>query len=104
MMRLIRPFAVALVGVGMALTLSAGTAVAAKGPFTFQSGGRPFYVEDVPDGKCFTMSQPATAPHNGTGSVAIVFAGKKCTGKATRIAPGKQAPKGLRFASVRFGR
>ncbi|MFK8906918.1 hypothetical protein [Streptomyces sp. YS-3] len=103
-MRVIRPFAVSLVGLGMALTVSAGTAVASKGPFTFQSAGRVFYVQDVPDGKCFTMSQGSTAPHNGTGSVATVFTGKQCKGRATRVAPGGQAPKGLRFLSVRFGR
>ncbi|GAA0588226.1 hypothetical protein [Streptomyces crystallinus] len=104
MMRVIRPFAVSLIGLGMALTVSAGTAVAAKGPFTFQSGGRPFFVQDLPDGKCFTMSQPAAAPHNGTGTAAFVFPGKQCKGKATRIAPGQKAPARLRFASVRFGR
>ncbi|MFC0842953.1 hypothetical protein ACFH04_04240 [Streptomyces noboritoensis] len=102
-MRLIRPFAVALVGLSFALTVPAGTAVAAKGPFTFQSGGRPYFVENLPDGKCFTMSQAASSPHNGTGSAATVFAGKQCKGKATKIAAGKQGPKGLRFSSVRFG-
>ncbi|GGP91900.1 hypothetical protein [Streptomyces melanogenes] len=95
--RLIRPFAVALVGLSFALT------VPAKGPFTFQRGGRPYFVENLPDGKCFTMSQAASSPHNGTGSAATVFAGKQCKGKATKIAAGQQGPKGLRFSSVRFG-
>lgn len=103
-MRLIRPLTVCLVGLGTALTLCAGTAVASKGPFTFQSGGQVFYVQDVPDGKCFTMSRGSFAPHNGTRSQATVFSGKECKGKATPVAPGRQAPKGLRFSSVRFGR
>ncbi|WP_371649468.1 MULTISPECIES: hypothetical protein [unclassified Streptomyces] len=103
-MRLIRPFVVSLVGLSVALTVSAGTAVAAKGPFTFQSAGRPYFVQDLPDGKCFTMSQASSSPHNGTGSPATVFAGKQCKGKATKIAAGQKAAKGLRFFSVRFGR
>ncbi|GAA3174233.1 MULTISPECIES: hypothetical protein [Streptomyces] len=90
-------------GLVVALAVPLNAAAASKGPFTFQSGGRPFYVQDPPDGKCFTMSQAAKSPHNGTGTPATTFSGKKCSGTATHIAPGKEGPKGLSFSSVRFG-
>ncbi|MFE7608393.1 hypothetical protein [Streptomyces celluloflavus] len=102
-MRRIRPITVFLVGLTTALTFSTGTALAAKGPFTFQNGGKPFFVQDPPNGKCFTMSQVARSPHNGADSPATVFSDKKCKGNATRIAPGHGGPKGLSFSSVRFG-
>lgn len=102
MMRLVRPVLAALAGLTLVLTFPM-EAAAAKGPFTFQSGGRPFFVQDPPDGKCFTMSQGAKSPHNGTGGPATVFSGKKCSGTPTRLAPGKEGPKGLSFSSVRFG-
>ncbi|MBH1937891.1 hypothetical protein I5Q34_27090 [Streptomyces sp. AV19] len=102
MMRLVRPVLAALAGLALVLTCPL-EASAAKGPFTFQTGGRPFFVQDPPDGKCFSMSQAARGPHNGTGSPATVFSGKQCKGKATRIASGQQGPKDLSFSSVRFG-
>ncbi|GAA0460645.1 hypothetical protein ABZ951_14715 [Streptomyces sp. NPDC046215] len=103
-MRLVRPAVVALLGLTLALSAPMGVAYAAKGPFSWLGAkDRPFFVENLPDGRCFTMSQEAHGAHNGTGTPATIFAGKQCTGKALRLAPGRQAPRGTAFSSVRFG-
>ncbi|MEV4440959.1 hypothetical protein AB0K09_18460 [Streptomyces sp. NPDC049577] len=104
MMRLIRPAVVALSGLALALSLPAGAALAAKGPFTWVGPkGKPFFVENPPDGRCLDMSQEAHGPHNGTGTTATVYTKKKCKGEALHLKPGQQAPRSASFSSVRFG-
>ena len=104
-MRLIRPAAAALLGLTLTLAAHTGTAHAAKGPFTWLGPkNKPFFVENLPDGRCFTMSQQAHGAHNGTATPAVIFTGKQCTGTALRLAPGRQAPRTMAFSSVRFGR
>ncbi|MBZ4318349.1 hypothetical protein [Streptomyces huiliensis] len=103
-MRLFRPIVVALAGLALAMAGPVDAAVAAKGPFTFLGpGDRPFFVENPPDNRCYTMSQQAHGAHNGTGTPATIFSGKKCTGTAVRLAPGQRAQRGATFSSVRFG-
>ncbi|MBB5121801.1 hypothetical protein AF335_09110 [Streptomyces eurocidicus] len=103
-MRLPRPVIAALTGLTLALALPTGTALAAKGTFSWVGPkGKPFYVDNPPDSKCLTMSQEARAAHNGTAVPATVYKGKKCNGTAQHLAPGAQAPRGSTFASVKFG-
>ncbi|MFE0043612.1 hypothetical protein [Streptomyces albireticuli] len=104
-MRLFRPVIAALAGLTLAVALPTGTAVAAKGSFSWVGPkGKPFFVDNPPDGKCLTMSQEARGAHNGTGVPATVYKGKKCNGTALRLVPGGQAPRGSAFGSVKFGR
>ncbi|MBT2386509.1 hypothetical protein [Streptomyces sp. ISL-11] len=103
-MRCTRPAVVALLGLALTLAAHTGAACAAKGPFSWLGPkDRPFFVENLPDGRCFTMSQEAHGARNGTGTPAVIFSGKQCNGKALRLAPGRQAPRGTVFSSVRFG-
>lgn len=103
-MRLFRPVVAALAGLTLALAVPAGTALAAKGTFSWVGPkGKPFYVDNPPDGKCLTMSQEARTAHNGTAVPATVYKGKKCNGTAQHLAPGGTASRGSSFASVKFG-
>ncbi|EMF00955.1 MULTISPECIES: hypothetical protein [Streptomyces] len=103
-MRLFRPIVVVLAGLALAMAGPVDAAVAAKGPFGFLGPkNKPFFVENPPDNRCFTMSQEAHGAHNGTDSPATIFSGKKCSGTAVRVAPGQRAPRDAAFSSVRFG-
>ncbi|GGZ47976.1 hypothetical protein AB0P12_25480 [Streptomyces subrutilus] len=103
-MRAVRPAAVALLGLAVTLTALTGAAHASQGPFGWTGAqDKPFFVEDIPDGKCFTMSEESRGAHNGTKTPVTVFAGKDCKGKALRLAPGQKAPRNATFSSLRFG-
>ncbi|WP_116210947.1 hypothetical protein [Streptomyces olivoreticuli] len=100
-MRLFRPVVVALAGLALALTVPTGPAVASEGQFSWVGPkGKPFFVDNPPDGKCLTMSQEARSPYNGTAGPATVYAGKKCDGTSHRLTRGKRAD--ATFSSVRF--
>lgn len=80
-------------------------AAAAKGQFHWTgANGKPYFVENPPSGRCLSMAEKGRAPQNRTSSAATVYTGKKCNGTAKRLAPGQRAPKGVAFASVRFGK
>ncbi len=103
-MRVLRPVVVALAGLTFAATLPMGEAFAAKGSFIWLGPkGRPYLVENPPNGRCLTMGQHAQAPRNATKTPAVLFPGKKCKGRPIPLAPGKQAPRSTTFSSVRFG-
>ncbi|MEH6377214.1 hypothetical protein V7793_23215 [Streptomyces sp. KLMMK] len=103
-MRFIRPALVALAGCTLALALPTGSAVAAKGWFSWAGPkGAPFYIQNPPDGRCLTMSDEARGAHNGTAVPVALYTDKTCKRQALRLSPGKDAPRNLRFASVRFG-
>ncbi|MFE6689386.1 hypothetical protein ACFVFQ_23285 [Streptomyces sp. NPDC057743] len=102
-MRLIRPLAVGLGGLVLALALPAGTALASNGTFTWLGpGGKTFSLQNPPDNRCLDMSQEARGARNALKQPVAVYSGKRCTGQKTRLAPGKVAPSGARFASVVF--
>ncbi|MFD5885043.1 hypothetical protein ACFWHQ_03530 [Streptomyces sp. NPDC060334] len=99
-----RPAVLVLLGLAVTLTAHTGAAQASQGPFGWIGAqDKPFFVEDLPDGKCFTMSQEAHGAHNGTKTPVTVFAGKECKGKALKLAPGQRAPRNTSFTSLRFG-
>ncbi|MGI5447468.1 hypothetical protein ACQEVM_17105 [Streptomyces sp. CA-243310] len=99
-----RPAVLVLLGLAVTLTAHTGAAHASQGPFSWIGAqDKPFFVEDLPDGKCFTMSQEAHGAHNGTKTPVTVFAGKECKGKALKLAPGQRAPRNTSFTSLRFG-
>ncbi|WP_171165457.1 hypothetical protein [Streptomyces sp. I05A-00742] len=103
-MRLFRPIVLALAGLALAMAGPVDAAVAAKGQFSWVGPkGRPFFVDNPPDGRCYTMSQEAHGAHNGTGSPATIYSGKQCKGKSVHLTPGHGAPRGTAFSSVRFG-
>ncbi|MEU9580672.1 MULTISPECIES: hypothetical protein [Streptomyces] len=88
---------------GLSSAASAAPA-AAKGQFHWIGAkGTPYFVENPPSGQCLAMAEKGRAANNRTSARATVYAGRKCTGAAKRMAPGQRAPKGFTFASVRFG-
>ncbi|MEU2868219.1 hypothetical protein ABZ769_03310 [Streptomyces olivoreticuli] len=100
-MRLFRPVIVALAGLALALAVPTGPAVASKGQFSWVGPkGKPFFVDNPPDGKCLTMSQESRGAYNGTAGPATVYSGKKCDGTSHRLATGGRAD--AAFSSVRF--
>lgn len=103
-MRFRRPVAVGLGGAVLALTVSMGAAFAADGSFAWIGPkGKGYSITDPPDGHCFDMGQEARGAVNGTKKSLTVYTGKKCSGSATRLAPGKSVPEKTPFASVKFG-
>ncbi len=102
-MRLFRPITIGLSSLALALALPAGTALASNGKFAWRGPkGQSYFLQNPPNSKCLNMSQEARGPRNNTKQPLVVYTGKRCTGKATRLAPGKSAPSGTRFASVVF--
>ncbi|QZL09238.1 hypothetical protein K2224_31650 (plasmid) [Streptomyces sp. BHT-5-2] len=103
MMRLFHPITIGLSSIALALALPAGTALASNGKFAWMGPkGQSYFLQNPPNSKCLNMSQEARGPRNNTKQPLAVYAGKRCTGKATRLAPGKAAPSGTHFASVIF--
>ncbi|MEU2060721.1 hypothetical protein [Streptomyces sp. NPDC013455] len=101
-MRLCRPLAAVLGGVALVLTTT-GSALAADGTFVWVGPqGKAYALDNPPDNKCFDMAQEARGARNSTKKPLVVYTQKKCKGSATRLAPGKSAPSGARFASVIF--
>ncbi|MEU3528188.1 hypothetical protein AB0E62_30715 [Streptomyces sp. NPDC038707] len=97
-----RPLAAVLGGLALALT-AAGSALAADGTFTWTGPqGKAYSIQNPPDNKCFDMAQEARGARNGTKKALVVYTQKRCKGTSTRLAPGKSAPSGTRFASVVF--
>ncbi|MFF5438171.1 hypothetical protein [Streptomyces achromogenes] len=97
-----RPLAAVLGGLALALTAT-GSALAVDGTFTWTGpGGKAYSIQNPPDDKCFDMAQEARGARNATKKTLVVYTGKRCKGTATRLAPGKSAPGGARFASVVF--
>ncbi|MEV6671598.1 hypothetical protein [Streptomyces sp. NPDC051162] len=102
-MRLFRPVVVALAGLALAMAVPTGTAVASKGSFTWVGPkGKPFFVENPPDGKCLTMSQEAHGAYNGTAGPVTIYTGKKCDGGSARLKTGQRGPADKPFSSVKF--
>ncbi|MFI1800483.1 hypothetical protein ACH427_24445 [Streptomyces sp. NPDC020379] len=102
-MRLFRPVVVALAGLALAMAVPPGAAVASKGSFTWVGPkGKPFFVENPPDGKCLTMSQEARGAYNGTAGPVTIYTGKKCDGTSKRLARGEHGPSDMSFSSVKF--
>ncbi|MEU0335623.1 hypothetical protein [Streptomyces sp. NPDC006193] len=101
-MRLCRPFAAVLGGLALALTTT-GSALAADGTFAWIGPrGKAYSIANPPDRKCFDMAQEARGARNGTKKPLVVYTKKKCKGSALRLAAGRSAPNGARFASVVF--
>ncbi|MCE0447973.1 hypothetical protein LT493_41685 [Streptomyces tricolor] len=101
-MRLCRPLAAVLGGLALALTTT-GSALAADGTFIWVGPqGKAYSIAGPPDNKCFDMAQEARAARNATKKPLVIYAQKKCKGTALRLAPGRSAPSGTRFASVIF--
>ncbi|MEU0054643.1 hypothetical protein ABZ299_32370 [Streptomyces sp. NPDC006184] len=101
-MRLCRPLAAVLGGLALALT-AAGPALAVDGTFTWVGPhGKAYAITDPPGHRCFDMAQEARGAHNGTRKPLVVYTRKKCKGTALRLAPGRSAPAGARFASIVF--
>ncbi|KOV65469.1 hypothetical protein [Streptomyces sp. MMG1121] len=101
-MRLCRPLVAVLGGLALALTTT-GSALAADGTFTWVGPkGEPYAIDSPPQYKCLDMAQEARGAHNATKKPLVTFTQKKCHGAATRLAPGKSAPSGARFASIVF--
>ncbi|MET9453014.1 hypothetical protein [Streptomyces cinerochromogenes] len=101
-MRLCRPLAAVLGGLALALTTT-GSALAADGTFMWVGPqGKAYAIDSPPDNKCFDMGQEARAARNGTKKPLVIYTQKKCKGTALRLAPGRSAPAGTRFASVIF--
>ncbi|WP_329461166.1 hypothetical protein [Streptomyces sp. NBC_01431] len=87
----------------MAATLPASDAFASKGSFTWLGPkGKPFFVENPPDGKCLAMSQEARGAYNGTTGPVTIYTGKKCDGGSKRLALGQHGPADTSFSSVCF--
>ncbi|GGU59645.1 hypothetical protein GCM10010211_25740 [Streptomyces albospinus] len=100
-MRLFRPITLGLTGFALVVTLPASAALAAGGAFGWVGpGGKSYFVKNLPDKRCLDMRQEARGARNGTKQPLRIYAGKHCTGPATRLAPGASAPSGTRFASV----
>ncbi|MBL1082588.1 hypothetical protein JK359_11455 [Streptomyces actinomycinicus] len=101
-MRLRRPLAAVFGGLALVLATT-GSALAADGTFTWIGPqGKGYAISDPPDNKCFDMAQEARDAHNATKKPLVVYTKKKCKGTALRLAPGRSAPRGARFASVVF--
>ncbi|MEV6809645.1 hypothetical protein ACH4NF_17080 [Streptomyces sp. NPDC017248] len=102
-MRLRRPLAAVLGGLALLLTTTTGSAYAADGTFVWIGPkGKAYALENPPDHKCLDMAQEARGARNGTKKPLVVYTKKKCKGSARRLAPGRSAPSGARFASVVF--
>ncbi|MGW1596939.1 hypothetical protein [Streptomyces sp. SCL15-4] len=97
-----RPLAAVLGTLALVLTAT-GSALAADGTFAWIGPeGKAYGIQNPPDRKCFDMAQEARGARNGTKKPLVVYTQKRCKGTATRLAPGKAAPAGARFASVVF--
>ncbi|MCL3997789.1 hypothetical protein [Streptomyces lavenduligriseus] len=97
-----RPLAAVLGGLVLALTAT-GSALAVGGTFAWTGPqGKTYSIQNPPDNKCFDMAQEARGARNATKKTLVVYTQKRCKGTATRLAAGKSAPSGARFASVIF--
>jgi hypothetical protein len=101
-MRLCRPLVAVLGGLALTLTTT-GSALAADSTFLWIGPKSKLYALDNPPARtCLNMAQEARGAHNATKKPLVVYTQKKCKGTATRLAPGKSAPSGARFASIVF--
>ncbi|WP_107471438.1 hypothetical protein [Streptomyces monashensis] len=101
-MRLCRPLVAVLGGLALALTTT-GSALAADDAFLWIGPkGKLYALDNPPARKCLNMAQEARAARNATKKPLVVYTHKQCKGTATRLAPGKSAPSGSRFASIVF--
>ncbi|KJY43235.1 hypothetical protein VR41_04065 [Streptomyces sp. NRRL B-1568] len=95
----------ALGGLLLALTLPTGSAEAAKGTFVWEGPkGHAYYLQNPPDGKCYSMNQEARAGRNQTDVPMVVYTEKNCKGKAYHLAPDQQAPRSVLIKSLIFNR
>lgn len=104
-MRIFRVAAAAFGGLALSVTLATTPALAAAGHFIWVGpSGKAYSIQNPPDRRCFTMGEAAKAPRNQTKKSLTVYAGKKCSGKATHLKAGRRAGNNVTFRSVMFGR